>query len=89
MLRERLHFRPIGFDLLPEMFTMKQMQSLYEAILDMKFDRANFAKKMLHFDLLAKLDETVWYTPRREACLYSFNKENYDEFKRKEFRLEF
>lgn len=45
VLRERLHFRPIGFDLLPEKFTMKELQSLYEAILNVKFDRANFAKR--------------------------------------------
>lgn len=89
VLRERLHFRPIGFDLLPEKFTMKELQSLYEAILNVKFDRANFAKKMLRFDLLKKLDETVWPTPKREAALYSFNKESYEELKQKGFRLEF
>ena len=87
--RERIHFRPIGFDLLPEKFTMKELQSLYEAILDVKFDRANFAKKMTHFDLLKKLDETVWPTPKREANLYSFNKDSYNELKQKGFRLEF
>lgn len=88
-LRERLHFRPIGFDLLSEKFTMKELQLLYEAILDVKFDRANFAKKMLHFDLLVKLDETVWPTPKRKANLYSFNKESYEELKHKGFKLEF
>lgn len=88
-LRERLHFRPIGFDLLPEKFTMKELQLLYEAILDVKFDRANFAKKMLHFDLLVKLDETVWPTPKRKANLYSFNKESYEELKHNGFKLEF
>lgn len=89
VLRERIHFRPIGFDLLPEKFTMKELQSLYEAILDVKFDRGNFAKKMLHLDLLTKLDETVWPTTKREACLYSFNKKSYEELKHKGFRLEF
>lgn len=88
-LRERIHFQPIGFDLLPEKFTMKELQSLYEAILDVKFDRGNFAKKMLHFDMLTKLDETIWPTPKRQANLYSFNKESYNELKQKGFRLEF
>ena len=46
-LRERIHFEPIGFELLPEKFTLKQLQNLYEAILDVRFDRSNFAKKML------------------------------------------
>lgn len=88
-LRERIHFEPIGFELLPEKFTMKQLQNLYEAILDVRFDRSNFAKKMLHFNILTQLDETVWPTPKREAYLYSFNEESYNELKQKGFRLEF
>ena len=88
-LRERIHFEPIGFELLPEKFTMKELQALYEAILEVKFDRRNFAKKMLHFDLLNQLDETVWPTAKREANLFSFNKENYEEFKKKGFQMEF
>ncbi len=89
VLRERIHFQPIGFDLLPAKFTMKELQSLYESILDVKFDRANFAKKMLHADLLIKLDETVWPTAKRQANLYSFNIESYNELKQRGFRLEF
>ena len=41
-LRKQIHFEPIGFELLPEKFTMKQLQQLYEAILGVKFDRRNF-----------------------------------------------
>jgi 8-oxo-dGTP diphosphatase len=88
-LRERIHFQPVGFDLLPEKFTLKELQMLYEAILGVHFDRRNFAKKMLHFELLTQLDETVWPTPKREAFLYSFNKDKYLELKQKGFRLEF
>lgn len=88
-LHEKIHFNPIGFELLPEKFTMKELQSLYEAILDIKFDRANFAKKMLHLDILTKLDETVWPTAKRAAVLYSFNEKSYNELKQKGFRLEF
>ena len=88
-LRERIHFEPIGFELLPDKFTMKDLQLLYEAILDVKFDRRNFSKKMIHYGLLNQLDETVWPTPKREAQLYSFNKEKYDEFKKKGFQIEF
>ena len=88
-LRERIHFEPIGFELLPEKFTMKELQNLYEAILDVRFDRANFSKKMLHFNILTQLDETVWPTPKREANLYRFNETCYNEMKEKGFRLEF
>ena len=89
ILRERIHFRPIGFDLLPEKFTMKEPQALYEAILNVKFDRSNFAKKMNSLNILTKLDETIWPTAKREAHLYSFNKGRYNEMKQKGFRLEF
>ena len=88
-LRERIHFEPIGFELLPEKFTMKDLQMMYEAILDVKFDKRNFSKKMMHYELLNQLDETVWPTAKREAVLYSFNKENYELFKKKGFQLEF
>lgn len=88
-LRERIHFQPIGFELLPEKFTMRQLQNLYEAILDVHFDRGNFSKKMLHFNILKPLEETVRPTPKREARLYRFNKDSYDDLKQKGFRLEF
>lgn len=88
-LRERIHFHPIGYELLPDKFTMKQLQSLYEAVLGIRFDRRNFAKKMLHLDILTQLDETVWPTPKREANLFNFNLEKYNELKRRGFRLEF
>lgn len=88
-LRERIHFEPIGFELLPEKFTMRDLQILYESILGVKFDRRNFAKKMMHYELLNQLDETVRPTAKRDALLYSFNKDNYELFKKKGFQLEF
>lgn len=88
-LRERIHFHPIGYDLLPEKFTLKELQTLYEVILDTRFDRRNFAKKMFHLGLLTELGETVWPTPKREAKLYGFDLERYNEFKHRGFRLEF
>lgn len=88
-LRERICFQPIGFELLDEKFTMKQLQTLYEAVLGIRFDRANFAKKMLKLNILNQLDEVVWPTKKHSATLYTFNKENYDEMKRKGIRMEF
>lgn len=88
-LREQIHFQPIGFELLPEKFTLKELQLLYEAILGINFDRRNFSKKMMHLEILIDLEETVWPTPKREAKLYKFNAEKYEELKRKGFRLEF
>ena len=88
-LREEIHFQPVGFELLPEKFTIKELQALYEAILGISFDRRNFAKKMLHLEILTELDETIWPTPKREAKLYRFNPDKYEELKQKGFRLEF
>lgn len=88
-LRERIHFQPVGFELLPEKFTIRELQALYEAILGVRFDRRNFLKKMLHTELVESTGETVWPTPKREASLYKFNAVKYDELKQKGFRLEF
>ncbi len=88
-LRERIHFHPIGYDLLPEKFTLKELQTLYESVLGVHFDRRNFAKKMLHLNLLTQLEEKVWPTPKREAFLYRFNLDKYRELKQRGFRLEF
>ena len=88
-LREQIHFQPIGFELLPEKFTLKELQTLYESILGITFDRRNFSKKMMHLGILIELDETVWPTPKREAKLFKFNNEKYAELKQRGFRIEF
>jgi len=88
-LRRQIHFEPIGFELLPEKFTIKELQNLYEAILDVRFDRRNFYNKMKHFEILEQTDETVRPTPKKEAYLFRFNAEKYRELKQKGFRLEF
>lgn len=88
-LRKQIHFEPIGFELLPEKFTMRELQHLYEAILDVKFDRRNFYNKMLHVGLLQQLDETITMPNKKEAYLYRFCYDSYKEMKQKGFRLEF
>ena len=88
-LRKDIHFEPIGFELLPERFTMTQLQHLYEAILSVKFDRRNFSNKMLKLGILTQLDETLPMPNKKVAFLYRFNPESYNEMKEKGFRLEF
>lgn len=88
-LRKQIHFEPIGFELLPEKFTIKELQLLYEAILDVKFDRRNFYNKMKHLEILTYLDETIHNSPKKEAFLFKFNPQKYNELKQKGFRLEF
>lgn len=88
-LRHQIHFEPIGFELLPEKFTMSQLQRLYESILGVEFDRRNFSKKMLHLGFLVPLEETSRNDRGREAYLYRFDAERYREFKQSGFRIEF
>lgn len=88
-LRQQIHFEPVGFELLPEQFTIKELQNLYEAILDVRFDRRNFYNKMKRLEMLELTDETVNPTQKKEAYLFRFNKAKYEELKQKGFRLEF
>lgn len=88
-LKEKLHFEPVGFELLPEQFTMTELQNLYEAILEVKFDRRNFSKKILKLDLLSPVDPEQERKSNRVPILYKFNPEKYKELKQKGFRLEF
>jgi 8-oxo-dGTP diphosphatase len=88
-LKEKIHFEPVGFELLPEEFTMPQLQHLYESILGVRFDRRNFSNKMLHLGILETVGERPQGTSSRIPVTYRFNKENYDLLKNKSFRLEF
>ena len=84
-LRHQIHFEPIGFELLPRKFTMTSLQKLYEAILDVKFDRRNFYNKIKKLGIIDLAEKDS----RRDGYLYSFNEQNYNEMKNKGFRLEF
>ena len=88
-LKERIHFQPIGFELLPEIFTMPQLQALYEAILEVHFDRRNFANKMLKLSVLEETDDRPKNAARTVPIHYRFNPDKYKEMKSKGFRLEF
>lgn len=78
---ERLRYKatqhPIGFELLPEKFTIPQLQKLYEAIFDTQFDKRNFSRKILSTGLLVKLNEKQRGYSRKGAFLYSVDQEKY------------
>lgn len=88
-LKERIHFEPVGFELMPDVFTMPQLQNLYEAILEVHFDRRNFASKMLKLGILEDTGDRPAGASSRIPVSYRFNKEKYNELKAKGFRLEF
>ena len=89
LLKEKIHFEPVGFELLPDVFTMPQLQNLYEAILEVHFDRRNFASKMLKLGILEDTGDRPAGASSRIPVSYRFNKEKYNELKAKGFRLEF
>jgi hypothetical protein len=76
-LRRQLNHNPIGYNLLPEKFTMPELQKLYEVILDKKLNRGNFYRKMLRYDILEKLDESRKGGAHKAPDLYRFDVEKY------------
>ncbi|MGI0105733.1 NUDIX hydrolase [Salinimicrobium sp. WS361] len=76
-LRYRTSNKPIGFELLPEKFTMRQLQKLYETILNEELDKRNFINKINALDILLKLDEKDKTSSRKGSFLYMFNEEKY------------
>jgi len=87
-LRSRVRHQPIGFELLPEKFALADLQALYEAILNERYDKANFRKRILSMNLLYALKENQKDVPHRPARLYSFDKKRYDELRAKGFSFE-
>jgi len=83
-LKHKVIEQPVGFNLLPKKFSLRELQNLYEAILDVKLDRRNFRKKFLSMDLLIDLNEEEDDVPHRPARLYKFNFEKCD-MKRKRY----
>lgn len=72
-LREQIQEHPIVFNLLPEKFSLRELQSLYESILNTKLDRRNFRKKFFLMDWLVDLDELETEVSHRPGKLYKFN----------------
>ncbi len=84
-LRVELLNKPIGFELLPEKFTLSQMQRLYEVILGTTFDKRNFRKKISSMKYLIPLDEKQVGVAHKPARLYIFSNEVYLKTKKDSF----
>jgi 8-oxo-dGTP diphosphatase len=78
-LRMELNLVPVGYNLLPEKFTIPELQRLYETILGRKLDRRNFLRKITSIGILTKLDEKKSNVAHKAPNLYSFDKERYEE----------
>lgn len=88
-LRERARFKPIGFELLPEEFTLSQLLKVYEAIFDHPIDDRNFRKKMLKSGLLMPLPKKDKSTSKKGSFLYKFNQETYKKLSKEGYSFGF
>jgi 8-oxo-dGTP diphosphatase len=87
-LRGKIRWQPVGFELLPQKFTLSQLQALYEAILGRPIDKRNFRKKLLSSHLLTPLEEVTTANSRRPAQLFEFDRRHYDHLTRKGFTFD-
>ena len=87
-IKGKIRYQPIGFELLPEKFTMTELQHLYEVILETTLDRRNFRKKFQKMDLLIELDEKQIGVAHKAASYFMFDKTKYEQLVMKGFNFE-
>jgi len=78
-LQQKVANHPIGFELLPEKFTLPQLQNLYEAIYEGPIDKRNFTRKILSLSILNKLNEKEKESSRKGAFYYVFDRSKYNK----------
>lgn len=78
-LKYRASHEPVGFELLPEKFTMPELQILYEGIYETELDKRNFRRRILSMDILTKTNEKQKKYSKKGAFLYKFNEDKYEE----------
>lgn len=88
-LQRRVQEHPLAFSLLPKKFSLRELQNVYEAILDIKMDRRNFRKKFFAMDFLVDIDEMEQEVPHRPGKLYNFNYTKYEKKKKKWVGIDF
>ena len=81
ILKRKAATEPIGFALLPQKFTIPQLQKLYEAILDTELDRGNFNRRIKASGVLRRLDEKERESSKKGAFLYVFDQQQYQHLR--------
>jgi ADP-ribose pyrophosphatase YjhB (NUDIX family) len=79
IMRQKIKTEPISFRLLPQLFTLTQLQRLYEAVLGEEVDKRNFRKRIKDMDFIEKTELIDKSGSKRGAFLYRFNKKAYNE----------
>jgi len=88
-LKGKIKYQPVGFELLPEYFTLVQLQVLYEIILETAVDKRNFRRKILNSELLIESEKVSDGSKGRRATLYKFDKTKYEELSQKGVEFNF
>jgi len=88
-LQRRVREHPLAFSLLPKKFSLRELQNVYEAILDTKMDRRNFRKKFFAMDFLVDIGQMEQDVPHRPGKLYHFNYNKYEKKKKKWVGIDF
>jgi 8-oxo-dGTP diphosphatase len=78
-LQYKMMYEPVAFEMLPERFTLSQMQKLYESVMGMAFDKRNFRKKVSQMSYVVPLNERQKGVPHKPAQLYLFSREVYEK----------
>ncbi len=78
-IRRRIHHEPLSFRLLPDLFTLTQLQRVFEAVLGEEIDKRNFRKRAKDIDFIEKTALIDKVTSKRGAALYRFNRRTYEE----------
>ena len=78
-IRRRINNEPLSFHLLPQYFTLTQLQHVFEAVMGEELDKRNFRKRIKDIDFIEKTDLIDKVSSKRGAALYRFNKRVYEE----------
>jgi 8-oxo-dGTP diphosphatase len=87
-LKAKVRYEPLGFELLPQKFTLRELQHLYETVLEQPLDKRNFRKKILGMKLLEPLEEYQQDVAHRAAQFYRFDRRRYEQLKKRGFNFE-
>lgn len=86
-LKKKIQTHPIGFELLPNKFTLSQLQKLYETIIGHPLDKRNFRRQMLKKGILKPLMEKQKHVPHKRAQLFEFDKEKYELMNKEDYEI--
>jgi 8-oxo-dGTP diphosphatase len=87
-LRAKIRYQPIGFELLPQKFTLGQLQRLYETILGRELDKRNFRRSFLRMGVLQAMDEMEQGVAHRPSKLFRFDRAEYRRLLKRGFNFE-